>query len=159
MGRDQLAITGVRLKRAVTMESRPLMATINTSINWKGRITPVHARPAGSLKYHSLLEGKLPALRKYPKIGTSWLDLPIIGMPTVKSQSSLGVLTMYQFKIEGMTCGGCVGRVTKAIQSVDNSAKVEANVRNRIVRVDSNAHADELQQALTRAGYPSTAAS
>ncbi len=66
---------------------------------------------------------------------------------------------MYQFKIEGMTCGGCVGRVTRAIQSIDSSASIDADVRNRTVRVNSNAQADQLLQALAQAGYLSTAVS
>lgn len=36
---------------------------------------------------------------------------------------------MYELKVEGMTCGGCASRVTKAIKSVDNNAEVNVDLK------------------------------
>lgn len=66
---------------------------------------------------------------------------------------------MIRFQVPDMHCGGCVRRVTKAVQSVDSAAKVEADVPGREVRVDSTADPAALLTALAEAGYPATPAS
>ncbi len=65
---------------------------------------------------------------------------------------------MMRFQVPDMHCGGCVRRVTKAVQSVDPSATVEADVPSREVRVDASASSTALMAALTEAGYPATPA-
>ena len=55
-----------------------------------------------------------------------------------------------------MTCGGCAKSVTKAIQSVDPTAKVETNPEARKVNVETTATAGAIQQVLEEAGYPAT---
>lgn len=61
-----------------------------------------------------------------------------------------------ELRIENMTCGGCAKSVTKAIQSVDPSARVETNPGARAVRVETTATAEALQEVLEEAGYPAT---
>ena len=58
-----------------------------------------------------------------------------------------------QFHIENMTCGGCARSVTKAIQSVDPDAEVNADPGARKVDVKSSAPRDQLVNALTEFGY------
>ena len=58
-----------------------------------------------------------------------------------------------QFHIENMTCGGCARSVTKAIQSVDPAAEVNADPGARTVDVKSSAPRDRLVSALTEVGY------
>jgi len=58
-----------------------------------------------------------------------------------------------QFHIENMTCGGCVRSVTKAIQSVDPDAEVNADPDARKVDVKSSVARDKLVNALTEVGY------
>lgn len=64
---------------------------------------------------------------------------------------------MYELKVEGMTCGGCASRVTKAIKSVDNNANVNVDLKSKTVRVDTSADVAALASAVTAAGYPATA--
>jgi len=59
-----------------------------------------------------------------------------------------------ELKIENMTCGGCARSVTKAIQSVDPAAKVEADPVARSVKVDTTATGATLRKVLEEAGYP-----
>ena len=40
---------------------------------------------------------------------------------------------MQTFKVDGMTCGGCVGAVTRAVQTVDKDAKVEVDLASKTV--------------------------
>lgn len=56
--------------------------------------------------------------------------------------------------IANMACGGCAKSVTKAIQSVDSAAKVEASQETRTIHVTSNASVGELISVLKEAGYP-----
>ncbi|HEY4529221.1 MAG TPA: heavy-metal-associated domain-containing protein [Luteimonas sp.] len=59
-----------------------------------------------------------------------------------------------RFHIDDMTCGGCVRGVTRAIQSVDPTARVEADPPGRTVDVASSATREQLEAALTEAGFP-----
>ena len=59
-----------------------------------------------------------------------------------------------QFHVETMTCGGCARGVTKAIQSVDPSAVVEADPSARSVVVTSTSPRAAIEAALAHAGFP-----
>lgn len=63
-----------------------------------------------------------------------------------------------QFHIENMTCGGCARGVTKAIQSVDPAAEVNADPPSRQVQVKSSAAQEKIESALREAGFPPSAA-
>ncbi|HEY1042389.1 MAG TPA: heavy-metal-associated domain-containing protein [Telluria sp.] len=63
---------------------------------------------------------------------------------------------MIELNVEGMTCGHCAGRVSKAIVDVDPGAKVDVDLGARLVRVTSTASAAELAEAVTEAGYPAS---
>ncbi|OTG87428.1 heavy metal transport/detoxification protein [Acinetobacter sp. ANC 4558] len=59
-----------------------------------------------------------------------------------------------EFHIENMTCGGCARGVTKAIQTVDENAKVIADPPNRSVKVETQATQQQIIDALSEAGFP-----
>lgn len=61
---------------------------------------------------------------------------------------------MYELNVNGMSCGHCAGRVSKAIAAVDPSANVEVDLAAKLVRVSSTAAPQELAHAVTEAGYP-----
>jgi copper chaperone len=63
-----------------------------------------------------------------------------------------------RFHIENMTCGGCVRSVTKAVETVDPKAKVNADPVTRKVTIESDAPVEAFSRALDDAGYPATAA-
>jgi copper chaperone len=56
-------------------------------------------------------------------------------------------------QVEGMTCQGCVNSVTKAIQRLDPSAKVDVDLEHGRVHVVTTAQSIEVAQALNAAGY------
>lgn len=66
---------------------------------------------------------------------------------------------MYELTVEGMSCGHCVGRVTKSVQDVDGEAKVSIDLPTGKVRVDSSIALDKIAAAIADAGYPVTATS
>ena len=60
---------------------------------------------------------------------------------------------MQTFKVDGMTCGGCVGAVTRAVQTVDKDAKVEVDLASKTVKVDSNVSPLQIIDVFTNAGF------
>jgi len=60
---------------------------------------------------------------------------------------------MQTFHIQNMTCGGCVRGVTRAIQSVDPAARVQADVPARRVQVVSDQPREIVEATLTKSGY------
>ena len=60
---------------------------------------------------------------------------------------------MQTFKVEGMTCGGCVGAVTRAVQAVDKDAKVEVDLAAKTVKVDSKVSPLQIIDVITNAGF------
>jgi copper chaperone len=58
------------------------------------------------------------------------------------------------FNVQGMNCGGCASRVTKAVQGVDPVARVVVDLAHQTVSVDSTIDREILTGALRAAGYP-----
>lgn len=65
---------------------------------------------------------------------------------------------MYQLQVENMSCGHCVGAVTKAVQSVDAAARVEIDLATKSVQIDSATPLAPLKAAIADAGYPVSSA-
>ena len=65
---------------------------------------------------------------------------------------------MYQLKVNNMTCGHCVNRITQAVKAVDPAAKLDANLEKKIVSIDSTHKLAEITAALAEAGYPTQTA-
>ena len=61
---------------------------------------------------------------------------------------------MYDLKVNDMTCGHCMSRVTQTVKSVDATAKVEIDLAQKHVRIDSACELADLTEALAEAGYP-----
>ena len=60
---------------------------------------------------------------------------------------------MMEFEIKNMSCGHCVGVITKAVKQLDSAATVDADVASKIVKVGSNQSREALTAALAEAGY------
>jgi copper chaperone len=61
---------------------------------------------------------------------------------------------MLSLKVSGMTCGGCIKAVTKAIQSQDPSAIVQADLGTQIVSLETILSQAQASQLITDAGFP-----
>lgn len=64
---------------------------------------------------------------------------------------------MYELTVEDLTCKHCVGRVTKAVQEIDQGAKVDIDLPTKKVKIDSSADLDRIAKAIDEAGYPVSA--
>jgi len=61
---------------------------------------------------------------------------------------------MIEFEVKDMTCGHCVGAITKALQSVDGHARFTIDRARRLVTIEStDADPKQLQHAIAGAGY------
>ncbi len=63
---------------------------------------------------------------------------------------------MIDFKVQGMTCGGCARGVTNALHRVDADAVVNVDLPGKTVSVSSTADARQLKQAIETAGFAVT---
>ena len=61
---------------------------------------------------------------------------------------------MLVLKVSGMTCGGCVNAITRAIIRQDNQAKVSADLAANTVLVKSVLSENAIRQAISEADFP-----
>ena len=60
---------------------------------------------------------------------------------------------MFELTLPTMTCGHCVGVVTKAIKQADPKALVEIDLASHRVRVETTEHSETIESAVAEAGY------
>lgn len=65
---------------------------------------------------------------------------------------------MIKLNVPDMSCGHCVGSITKAIKELDGAAVLDFDLPARAVKVDTTAAADAVIATLAEAGYPATEA-
>jgi copper chaperone len=59
----------------------------------------------------------------------------------------------HEFKVEDMTCGHCVARLTKALRTFDPQATVVFDLAAASLAVDGAARRDDYAYAIRDAGY------
>lgn len=60
---------------------------------------------------------------------------------------------MLEFRIPSMTCGHCVGVVTRTAQAVDPAARVDVSLPSHRVRIETQVPRQSMRDALAEAGY------
>jgi Cu+-exporting ATPase len=113
-----------------------------------GLLNPVLAGAAMALSSVSVVSNALLLRRWTPA-------QQMIPVPT----STQGEQAMYELTVEDMTCKHCVGRVTKAVQEIDQAAKVDIDLPTKKVKIDSSADLERIAKAIDEAGYPVSARS
>ena len=117
-----------------------------------GLLSPVLAGAAMALSSVSVVANALLLRRWQPAQDASMhIDTDING---AVAPHQPGEKTMYELLVDGMSCGHCVGRVTKAVQGVDEAARVTIDLPTRKVSVDSKAELASIAAAIDAAGYP-----
>lgn len=61
---------------------------------------------------------------------------------------------MFSLKVSGMTCGGCINAVTRAVQSQDPQARVQADLATQTVNLETSLSLEQASQLITDAGFP-----
>ena len=61
---------------------------------------------------------------------------------------------MVTFEVQDMTCGRCVGSITKAVHAIDQGAQVTADLARHQVRIEPTvSDRTQLSDAIREAGY------
>ena len=58
-----------------------------------------------------------------------------------------------EFEIKSMSCGHCVGVITKTVKQLDPAATVETDLASKKVKIESGQTREVLTAALVEAGY------
>jgi copper chaperone len=61
---------------------------------------------------------------------------------------------MLNLKVSGMTCGGCINAITRAIQAQDPAAIVQADLATQTVSLQTSLSAAQAGQLIADAGFP-----
>ncbi|NJM62741.1 MAG: heavy-metal-associated domain-containing protein [Oscillatoriales cyanobacterium RU_3_3] len=59
-----------------------------------------------------------------------------------------------QLTVPKMACSACANTIAKAVQAVDSSATVAADVKTKLVTIKTVKPESEVRQAIASAGYP-----
>lgn len=59
-----------------------------------------------------------------------------------------------EFTVPDMSCGHCVGAITKVIQQIDVDAKISVDLPAKKVSVETAQSRQTVADALAEAGYP-----
>jgi copper chaperone len=65
---------------------------------------------------------------------------------------------MSKLNIPDMSCGHCVGVITKTVKALDAEAQIEVDLAQHTVELRTSAPLAAVQAALDEAGYPATPA-
>jgi len=58
-----------------------------------------------------------------------------------------------QLTIPSMACSACSDTITRAIEAIDPNVKVNANLKTKVVSIETQAAEAEVKQAITTVGY------
>ena len=61
-----------------------------------------------------------------------------------------------QLKVPSMACAACADSITKAVQTVDPTATVQADPKTKQVDIQTEVPETAIKQAIASAGYPVT---
>ncbi|MFW3616332.1 heavy-metal-associated domain-containing protein [Billgrantia antri] len=65
---------------------------------------------------------------------------------------------MLKLNVPDMSCNHCVSVISAAVKSVDSTARLEFDLAQRQVKVETTATDEAIQAAIEEAGYTSKAA-
>ncbi|MDQ2820337.1 MAG: heavy metal translocating P-type ATPase [Pseudomonadota bacterium] len=134
--------------------SRRTWRTIRQNLGWAFAYNIIGIPLAASGWLNPVLAGAAMAASSVCVVGNALLlrrwrpPAPSINVNTT------GETTMMQLTVDGMSCAHCVGRVTKAVQAIDQGATVAIDLPTKRVTIDSSASIDVLADAIDEAGYP-----
>lgn len=61
---------------------------------------------------------------------------------------------MFNLTVSGMTCGGCINAVTRAVQAQDPQAKVQVDLATGIVSLETSLSCEIAAELISDAGFP-----
>jgi Cu+-exporting ATPase len=146
--------------------SRRTYRTIRQNLGWAFAYNVVGIPLAASGYLNPVLAGAAMAMSSVCVVGNALLlrrwrapayppgHAAASAFPDPVPAISQGESSMYQLTVDGMSCAHCTGRVTKAVQAIDQGAKVDIDLATKRVSIDSSASLQVLADAIDEAGYP-----
>jgi copper chaperone len=61
---------------------------------------------------------------------------------------------MFTLKVSGITCGGCINAVTRAVQAQDPQAQVQVDLATQLVTLETSLSPELASGLITEAGFP-----
>ena len=61
---------------------------------------------------------------------------------------------MFTLKVSGMTCGGCINAITRAVQAQDPQAQVQVDLATQLVMLETSLSPELASGLITDAGFP-----
>lgn len=61
---------------------------------------------------------------------------------------------MYKYKVEKMNCMSCFRNIDDAIKEADVGAKLEVDINEKTVSVETTLTSDQVKELIDEAGYP-----
>lgn len=58
-----------------------------------------------------------------------------------------------ELKVPSMVCEGCAETVTQSLKKLDSDARVNIDLKTKLVRVETKASAESLKQAIAAVGH------
>ena len=82
------------------------------------------------------------------------LILQLTGEIKIKlvARNRVGTMTL-QLKVPNMACSACSEAIAKAVTAVDPSAKVDADLKTKLVKIDTQQSETAVKHAIAAAGY------
>jgi copper chaperone len=60
---------------------------------------------------------------------------------------------MYEIKISGMTCNGCLNGLTNALKKLDSNADIQIELSSQMLRIQSQKSKEEISSTIDNAGF------
>lgn len=60
---------------------------------------------------------------------------------------------MFRFRVDDMTCGHCVSRITRALQDADAHARIDISLAEKRVSIETSLEEIDAARAIAQAGY------
>ena len=79
--------------------------------------------------------------------------IELIHLSSRVASAEVKIMTL-QLKVPTMACSACVNTIAQAVKTVDPAAVVEADVKTKLVTIQTVKPESEVKFAIASAGYP-----